>query len=115
MEIKKQNEIEEKVVDMEGAKNVRMQILTKGAGNFIMRRFIVGKDGYTPLHKHEWEHEAFILKGKGIVVDEGKEIEVEQGTVIYVEPNKEHQFINKSEEPFEFICVIPSQDKSCPR
>ena len=111
MEIKKQNEIEEKIVEMEGAKNVKMQVLTKGAGNFIMRRFIVEKSGCTPLHKHPWEHEAYILKGKGIVIDEGKEIEVEQGTIIYVEPNKEHQFIHKGKEQLEFICVIPEKKR----
>lgn len=112
MEIKKQNEIEEKVVDVEGAKNVKMQVLTKGAGNFTMRRFIVEKDGCTPLHKHDWEHEVYILKGKGIVIDEGKEFEVKKGTTVYVEPNKEHQFINKNNKSFEFICIIPGE-KGC--
>ncbi len=38
-----------------------------GAQNFCMRMFEMGKDGYTPRHTHDWEHEIFVLVGKGEV------------------------------------------------
>lgn len=111
MEIKNIQEVEVKDVEMEGAKNVKMQVLTEGAGNFTMRRFILGTDGQTPLHNHDWEHEAFILAGKGTFNYKGKENQVEKGTVIYVEANTDHQFKNIGEEDFEFLCLIPSEKR----
>jgi len=38
-----------------------------GAPNFAMREFTVGPGGSTPRHVHPWEHEVFVLAGKGTV------------------------------------------------
>lgn len=112
MEIKKLNEIEEKVLEGEDAKNTKIQVLTTGNGNFIMRRFIIDEKGHTPLHQHPWEHEIFVIKGKGIIYDGKKEKELPPGTTLYIPPKEKHQFLNKSSDPFELTCVIPAQ-KSC--
>jgi len=105
-------EIDEKEVNIAGASNTRMQVLTEGAGNFTMRRFVVEKGGHTPMHSHPWEHEAYVLKGRGRVAGDKSSFDVEEGTVIYVEPEEKHQFLNTGDEPFEFICVIPA-GKAC--
>lgn len=110
MIVKNYIEIDEKEVNEEGAKNVKIQWLIdeKIAPSFAMRRFVVGKDGHTPFHKHDWEHEVFVLQGKGAVVDEkGKEHELKPGNFALVLPNEMHQFKNKGNEDFIFLCMIP--------
>lgn len=81
----------------------------EGAKNFIMRVFEIEKGGYTPLHKHDWEHEVFVLSGSGIVVGESGEIEIKSGDVIFVPGGEMHQFKNPGKENLEFICLIPAR------
>lgn len=79
-----------------------------GANNFCMRVFTIGKDGFTPRHSHEWEHEIFVHAGKGQVFKEGNWKDVEAGTVIFIPGNEEHQLRNAGDQDFTFICLIPS-------
>lgn len=83
-----------------------------GVPNFEMRYFEIKKGGHSPKERHSWEHEAFVVKGKGAVVGEDGETEVKTGDAIYVAPNELHQF-KASEEDLGFICVIPkgAEDK----
>ena len=67
--------IEAEDVDMEGASKVKVRwLITKemGAKNFAMRVFEIEPDGYSPLHKHPWEHEVFILEGARSTFRRGK-------------------------------------------
>ena len=103
-------EVEAEKVNDEGAKNVFIQWLIppEKAKNFAMRRFIIKKGGHTPLHKHDWEHEIFVLNGKGALVDEnGNEHPLNQGNFAFVEPNELHQFKNVGDDDFIFLCLIP--------
>jgi quercetin dioxygenase-like cupin family protein len=98
-------------VGEEGASGitVRWVISEKdGADNFSMRVFEVEPGGYSPYHKHPWEHEVFILGGKGLLVQGGKEFPLSKGDVIFIPPGEEHQLKNSSGEPLEFICLIPN-------
>ena len=88
--------------------SVRWVIAEKdGAKNFFMRVFEIEPGGYTPLHHHPWEHEMFVCAGKGCVVQEGKEVSLTQGSVVFIPSNEEHQIKNTSQESFTFICLIP--------
>ena len=78
-----------------------------GAQNFCMRMFEMGKDGHTPRHTHDWEHEIFIHSGEGEVFIEDKWYSVSKGSAVFIPPNIEHQFKNKSETTFVFLCLIP--------
>lgn len=78
-----------------------------GAKNFCMRLFEMGKDGQTPKHTHDWEHEIFVHQGKGEVFIEGQWFPLSPGTAVFVPPNVEHQFRNKEEEPLMFVCLVP--------
>jgi quercetin dioxygenase-like cupin family protein len=102
-------------VNMEGAKDVTMQILigpTDGSGNIVMRRFKVMPGGHTPLHTHDFEHVVKVEAGKGIAVDEnGSELELAPGQSAFVGSNLKHQFKNPFDGPFEFLCVILNQDR----
>jgi len=94
----------------EGSKNVKVRwLITKdlGAKNFAMRWFEMAPNGFTPLHKHPWEHEVFVLKGKGIVKDSSGESEFKEGDVIFILPDEAHQFKNNGGENIEFLCLIP--------
>jgi len=81
------------------------------APNFAMRVFEIEPKGFTPYHKHNWEHEVFILEGKGVLVHEGKEYPFSSGDVIFIPGGENHQFKNNSSETLSFICLIPIQNK----
>jgi quercetin dioxygenase-like cupin family protein len=88
-------------------------LLTKeiGAKNFAMRLFEMAPGGFSPLHKHPWEHEVFVLEGEGLVFDGQKALPLQAGDVAFVMPNEQHQFKNNSDKPFKFLCLIPNIKK----
>lgn len=81
-----------------------------GAENFAMRFFEVEPGGYTAFHSHDWEHEVFILGGKGLVVCGDCQKEVSQGYVVFIPANAKHCFKNPGEERLSFLCLIPYKD-----
>ena len=72
-----------------------------------MRVFDVEPGASTPSHEHPWEHEVFILSGRGLVVGEQRETQIAKDSVVFVPPNEHHCFINDSQDTLRFICVIP--------
>lgn len=112
MKIVKVEDIESKVVSVEGASNATIRkVLTQddGAPGFTMRVFELGEKGYTPYHAHEWEHEVYIISGMGALIDKDKnEISLSSGSAILVKPNELHQFKNTSNEILKFICLVPN-------
>ena len=89
---------------------VKMKVLLgsdQGAQNFVMREFAIGRGGHTAYHTHEWEHEVYVLDGKGAIKQGDKEYPVKKGSFAFVKPNEEHQFLNKGHRAFRFICVVP--------
>ena len=111
MKLKHYTDIELEEVTMDGARkaHIRWLIAHKdGAPNFAMRMFEVEPGGFTPYHSHEWEHEIFIHSGKGEVFRNGEWVSVESGYSIFIPGNEEHQIKNKGDDPFVFVCLIPS-------
>ncbi len=105
-------EVEAVPMDMEGAKDVVKRVLVgekEGAPNFIMRLFTIMPGGHTPYHSHDWEHENFIISGKGKIRIGDKEYEVSAGSYAYVPPNEMHQYICIGDEPLELLCLIPKK------
>jgi quercetin dioxygenase-like cupin family protein len=97
-------------VEMDGAAKVKVRwLLTKemGATNFAMRIFEAEQGGYTPLHKHAWEHEVFILEGEGALFDGEKTLSFKSGDVVFVPANEMHQFKNAGKTTLKFMCLIP--------
>ena len=97
-------------VSMDGADGVTVQWLLRkehGVPNFEMRRFTVQKAGHTPYHKHDFEHEVYVMSGEGVLKEEGDEFELHPEDVIYVPAGEMHQFRNSGDAPFVFMCLIP--------
>jgi quercetin dioxygenase-like cupin family protein len=83
----------------------------EGARNYVMRLFTVEPGGKIPEHQHPWEHEIFVLKGKGVIGTPDQEVEVSEGNFLYIEPNILHWYRNTGKTEWQFICVIPLELK----
>ncbi len=105
-----QSQVAQSEVEMAGALGVRVQWLISpddGAPNFFLRRFVVAKGGHTPRHKHPYEHEVYVLSGKGRVLVGGVWRDISEGFVVFIPPDVEHQFVNDGEDELVFLCMIP--------
>lgn len=78
-----------------------------GAPTFAMRYFEIEPGGYTPRHRHEWEHEIFIVSGEVTHYGPDGPTPLTPGTAVYIPPNEEHQFRNTGETPLVMTCSIP--------
>lgn len=78
-----------------------------GAPVYASRLVEVEPGRSTPDHTHPFEHENFILEGKGKVrIDEAWH-ELGPGYVVFVPPGARHSYVNTGESPFKFLCGIP--------
>ena len=96
-------------VTEEGAKDVKIKWLINekdGAPTFIMRHFTVQAGGFTPFHKHDWEHEVYVLEGQGKVRYEDREEAIQPGDAILIPPGRMHRF-QAGSQTLKFICVVP--------
>ncbi len=94
-----------------GADGVTIRVLMGDSGappTFVPRPPPVPPDGPTPFHTHPWEHEVFVLSGKGTVKRKDGETEIGPGSFVFVPPDEEHAFANAGTETFTFLCVIPA-------
>jgi len=97
-------------VTVAGAERVAVRWLIAqddGAPNFAMRRFELEPGGRTPHHIHAWEHEVYVLEGRGTVRCEGEEAEFQAGDFLYIAPGEEHCFVAGSDGAVAFLCLIP--------
>ncbi len=78
-----------------------------GAKNFAMRVFEIESGGHTPLHRHPWEHEVFVLEGEGELFNGENAKPFKVGYAVFVPPNELHQFRNSSKVLLKIICLIP--------
>ena len=99
------------------APGVSMRIVAgtaEKAPTFVMRVFEIQPGSATPLHAHPWEHEIFVLAGKGVVRSGGKETPLAEGDAATVLPNEQHSFLNIGKDMFRLICVVPLVDGQMP-
>ena len=74
---------------------------------FHLRRFEVGPGGCSPRHRHPWEHEVYVLEGRGTVWTADGEVPVGPGSFVLVRPDEEHQFRAAGDGALSFLCLIP--------
>jgi len=97
----------------EGTQGVIMRVAIgkpEGAPNFVLRHFTLESGGFTPRHNHPWEHEIYVIRGRGEAWSPDGAKPLGAGDTIFVAPGEEHQFRNKGPDPFEFLCIIPHLD-----
>ena len=101
----------EAVKELEGV--LKREIITAedGAPNYCMRFFEVDTGSSTASHLHPYEHEIFILNGKGVIAGEQGSTPITKGSVVFIAPNEPHCIVNTGNEHLEFICVIPLQQE----
>jgi quercetin dioxygenase-like cupin family protein len=80
-----------------------------GAPNFTMRVFEVSPGSQTPFHSHPWEHEVYVISGKGVVKGKQGEIEIGAESVVFIPADEYHCFVPTGDEALRFVCVIPNQ------
>ncbi|NIN68203.1 MAG: cupin domain-containing protein [Anaerolineae bacterium] len=105
-------DVEAEAYDSPGVRAVSVRWLIgpqEGAGHFAMRYFEIEPGGETPLDSHEHDHGVMVLRGKGRVLVGDDSVDVSFGDMIYVSPREEHRFKCLGQEPFGFLCVIPSK------
>jgi quercetin dioxygenase-like cupin family protein len=110
MKVGKTESVEPAEIQEKGIEGVSMKVIIStedGAPNFVMRVFDIQPGGHTPYHSHEWEHEVYVLEGKGCVREGEKEHALGPGSFAFVAPNEEHNFANTGDGVFRFICVVP--------
>jgi len=104
-------------VEMEGASGCRVRSLvgeSDGAPNFAMRQFEVDPGGHTPRHSHPYEHEVFVLEGRGVIIEGRAEHPLQAGDVVLVSPDDVHQFRNTGSAPLKFLCLVPNAAAKLP-
>jgi quercetin dioxygenase-like cupin family protein len=89
------------------AEGTSVQVMVPEGPNFVLRVFTLGPGGRTPLHAHPWEHEVYVLAGKGRTAGEST-FDLTPGDAVYVAPSEEHSFLNAGGDDLRFICVVPA-------
>ncbi|MFQ5712389.1 MAG: cupin domain-containing protein, partial [Candidatus Geothermarchaeales archaeon] len=73
--------------------------------NFALRYFAFEPRSVLPIHKHPWEQEIIITKGRIVATSGGEERELGPRDVAYIPANEEHGF-EAGDEGCEFYCII---------
>lgn len=110
MIVEKQANVKPTEVNEKDIEGVTMKVLMSdkdGAPNYAMRVFEIQPGGHTAYHTHAWEHEVYVLEGRGIVRQGDKNHPLDEGTFVFVPPEEPHNFSNSGESVLRFICVVP--------
>jgi len=78
-----------------------------GAPVYALRMIEIEPGGNSPNHAHPFEHENFVVEGKGRVFFNNEWHDIKPGDVIFVPPGEQHQYVNAGETIFKFLCGIP--------
>lgn len=78
-----------------------------GAPVYALRMVEIEPGGHSPHHNHSYEHENFVVEGRGRVFISGVWHELKAGDVVFVPPDVEHEYANAGDSTFRFLCGIP--------
>jgi quercetin dioxygenase-like cupin family protein len=105
------------VEGMKAAPGVNMRVVAgpaEKAPTFVMRVFEIGPGSNTPHHTHAWEHEMFVVKGRGTLKSGDTEKPLKEGDAVTVLPGEPHGVFNTGKEMLTMICVVPLVDGRMP-
>jgi quercetin dioxygenase-like cupin family protein len=108
--VKHASQVEAK--DVAAGKDTTIQVLisSKEGPNFALRRFTMQKGGGMPRHTNTVEHEQYVLCGQATITIGDETHHVRTGDVVFIPEGVVHSYQNTSEEPFEFLCIIPNKE-----
>tara|TARA_B100000745_G_C19872181_1_gene290748 strand:- start:205 stop:540 length:336 start_codon:yes stop_codon:yes gene_type:complete len=66
----------------------------------------------SPHHEHDWEHQAFITRGSGILWVDGAEYPIATGDFVLVPPNSSHYFKNTGSTTLSRVTFNPIRSES---
>ncbi len=73
---------------------------------FHVRYFELAPGGYSSLEKHQHAHAVICARGRGLAVVGNEVRPMNLMDAVYVSPMTPHQFVNDSDEPFGFFCIV---------
>lgn len=79
----------------------------EGAPTFVMRIIELDPGSSSPDHSHDWEHEVFVLSGRGVAVDAKGETPIEAHDAILIVPEERHCIRNTGQDTLRFMCLVP--------
>ena len=74
---------------------------------YALRMVEIAPGGHSPRHSHPYEHENFIVEGRGRVLIDGQWSDLRAGDVVFVPPSADHTYENAGDTTFKFLCGIP--------
>ncbi|UCG45021.1 MAG: cupin domain-containing protein [Candidatus Bathyarchaeota archaeon] len=74
--------------------------------NFALRHFTLEAGGYIAPHRHAWEQEVAVTKGKLLITGRGQGRIIKEEDVAYFSADEEHGFKVLGDKPSEFYCII---------
>ena len=75
-----------------------------------MKLFEIKPNGHTDKHTHDYLHIMFVISGKGIVMTDGVDHEVEAGSYVFFTPDVEHQISNPFTEDLRYTFTTTNYD-----
>jgi quercetin dioxygenase-like cupin family protein len=78
-----------------------------GAPVYALRMVEIAPGGHSPHHLHGYEHENFVVEGRGRVFMNGMWHDLKAGDVVFVPADVEHEYANAGDTTFKFLCGIP--------
>lgn len=112
MPVIKNDSIEMAPIAMDGVRDVAKANVIgpkQGWKDHTLRVFTIEPRGFTPHHRHDWEHINYIIAGQGRLTIGDQTHEVKAGDYALIPPNTEHQFQNPYDSQLEFICIVPQK------
>jgi quercetin dioxygenase-like cupin family protein len=79
---------------------------SQGATNYAMRVIELEPGAESPLHRHENEHETYVLSGSGEVEIDGGKAELKEGVAVFIPALENHRFRNTGKDTLRFVDVI---------
>lgn len=111
--IKRERDLKvETIPNMRGGSGIAEIVRFLEGGEFHDKGRLFGKITLKPgvsigLHQHVNDCEAFyILTGEGIYNDNGKEISIKSGDILYCEDGESHSIMNTGDRDLAFIALI---------
>ena len=74
---------------------------------YALRLYEMAPGCATTTHTHYWEHQVFVLTGRGALTTGDDCVSLGEGDMVYIPPGERHQFVNQGKRPFRFLMVLP--------